>query len=77
MNYIEKTLTLLNKLRIQFNLDGLYSESIQFLRHCENIELNKDIKNSILEYIADVEPTNEAQYIAKVLNPNVPLEELE
>ncbi len=77
MNYIEKTLVLLNNLRIHYALEGTYSETINLFRQAEFCHLTPDNKEMIYNYIVDVAPSGEARYIAKVLNPDTPLEDLE
>ena len=77
MKYILLVVNLLNELKTYFNFAGSYAElNFYMKKYPEDISLNANIRNKIITIINSLEVEKQAENIASIKNPNVPLEEL-
>ena len=77
MKYILLVVNLLNELKTYFNFAGSYAElNFYMKKYPEVIALDSNIRNKIITTINSLEVEKQAENIASIKNPNVPLEEL-
>ena len=77
MKYILLVVNLLNELKTYFNFAGSYAElNFYMKKYPEDISLNANIRNKIITIINSLEVEKQAENIASIKNPNIPLEEL-
>ena len=77
MKYILLVVNLLNELKTYFNFAGSYAElNFYMKKYPEDIALDSNIRNKIITTINSLEVEKQAENIASIKNPNIPLEEL-